>query len=952
MSKYDNYNPEIFYNNDDPEKQDLSGDTINNTVEDKTVNIKSNRKIVKRKSSKSAGKQQAISKDPSISAKIREFIESGNLRLLMGIFLGGLGLYFAVSFISYLTNCFKDQALVNNSAIGEAHGISNSGGEGGARIAEFLINECFGLGSFIIILWLITMSLKLLIDRPRFKSVNFTIKSLVALITISLIIGLLTIGLNSSVNWGGYHGRYVNTFILEFVGWWGAVILCLMLIATFVVICLRDIIVWINKIRAKKKERQRIIDEERARRIEEERIIEEMKIYQQQEDIETGVVNKPVEETDTLQTTQLNFDQSDGTGLYEDIDSSDTNQLALRNVQVTNDNIEESKTSSETEENNPKLSDYVLEESTEEQKSDIAEKIDPDSNDLNIGTADEDEVECDADENAVVPENKETADGTDKTDVTDNTVNIDNPMVVNVNSIATTDKITTPWSGTEKMSADYKFPPISILREGIATVPVDEEEQLLNKEKIRKTLLDFEFPIVSISATVGPTVTLYEIRPDKGQKVSKIKSLVDDISLSLSATGVRIIAPIPGKGTIGIEVANKEPQMVSMRTIIQSLKYQESKYKLPVALGSTINNEVYIADLTKMPHMLVAGATGQGKSVGLNVIITSLLYRKKPHELKFVMIDPKMVEFSLYAKIEKHYLAKLPGEDKAIITDMSKAVATLNSLVQEMENRYELLMKIGTRNIEEYNTKWKQGLLSEKDGHRFMPYIVVIVDEFCDLIMTAGKEVEKPIARLAQKARAVGIHEIIATQRPSATVITGNIKANFLTRVAFKVSSGIDSKTILDTTGAQQLIGRGDMLISNNSEMTRVQCAFVDTPEVEALTDFVSRQPNGGGAYILPEPQVMGDIESGYGRNGGLMGAERDPLFYEIGMQVAASGYASTSNIQRQYSLGYNRAGKIMDQLEMVGIVSAAQGGKPRSVLVSPSEAEEILRPFAPGGMA
>lgn len=464
------------------------------------------------------------------------------------------------------------------------------------------------------------------------------------------------------------------------------------------------------------------------------------------------------------------------------------------------------------------------------------------------------------------------------------------------------------------MTAKYKCPPIELLREGIAKISVDAEEQLENKEKIKKTLLDFGIPIISIEATVGPTVTLYEIVPDKRVRIAKIRNLVDDIALSLSAEGVRIIAPIPGKGTLGIEVANKDPQTVSMRTVIKSRTYQESKYHLPIALGSTISNEVYIADLAKMPHLLVAGATGQGKSVGLNAIIASLLYRKTPDELKFVMIDPKMVDFSFYAKIEAHYLAKIPGADDAIITDMDKVVATLSSLCVEMDNRYQLLKEAHAKNLIEYNDKIKARKLNPLEGHRFLPYIVVVVDEFSDLIMTAGKEIEIPIARLAQKARAVGMHVIIATQHPSTNVITGIIKANFPARIAFKVSSSVDSKTILDTTGAQQLIGQGDMLICNSSPMVRVQCAFIDTSEVEEICDYIARQPYGQGAYQLPDPVVTGS-DSSDSEMGNKFG-DKDPLFDEVARLIVSSNTASTSSLQRRYSIGYNRARKIMDQIE------------------------------------
>ena len=436
-------------------------------------------------------------------------------------------------------------------------------------------------------------------------------------------------------------------------------------------------------------------------------------------------------------------------------------------------------------------------------------------------------------------------------------------------------------------------------------------------------------------------MTLYEIRPDTGVKIAKIKNLADDISLSLAAIGVRIIAPIPGKGTVGIEVANKDPQTVSMRTIIQSKVYQERKQRLPIALGSTISNDVYIADLAKMPHLLVAGATGQGKSVGLNAIITSLLYSKRPEELKFVMVDPKRVEFSLYSKIEKYYLAEIPNCEQPIITNMENVVATLSSLCVEMDERYKLLEKAMVRQVHEYNDKFRAKRLDPREGHRFMPYIVVIIDEFADLIMTAGKEVEMPIARLAQLARAVGIHVIIATQRPSTNVITGMIKANFPVRIAFKVSSGVDSKTILDHTGAQQLIGRGDMLISNNGEVTRVQCAFVDTPEVEEVCDYIARQPYPQGAYILPEPLIGGDADGGDIDQASL--GKKDPLLEEVARQIVMSSTASTSAIQRRYEIGYNRAGRIMDQLQALGVVGPATGGKARDVLVDQVTLESIL---------
>ena len=490
--------------------------------------------------------------------------------------------------------------------------------------------------------------------------------------------------------------------------------------------------------------------------------------------------------------------------------------------------------------------------------------------------------------------------------------------------------------------SNYQYPPLELLEEhssGSQKVTAEELEE--NKNTIIETLRHYKIEITKIKATIGPTVTLYEIVPAPGIKISKIKNLEDDIALSLSALGIRIIAPIPGAGTIGIEVPNQNPEVVSMRGIIASKKFQESKYALPVALGRTISNEPYTFDLAKMPHLLVAGATGQGKSVGLNAIITSLLYKKHPSQLKFVMVDPKKVELSIYSVIEKHFLAKLPDAEEAIITDNDKVVATLNSLCIEMDSRYDLLKQAHVRNIKEYNEKFVKRQLNPNNGHRYLPYIVVVVDEFADLIMTAGKEVEQPIARIAQLARAVGIHMIIATQRPSTNIITGVIKANFPARIAFKVASMIDSRTILDSPGANQLIGRGDMLISKDSEMVRVQCAFVDTPEVDAITKFIADQQGYPEAYALPE--YVSDTENGV--SGDMDIGVKDPLFEEAARLVVNTQQGSTSSIQRRFSIGYNRAGRIIDQLEAAGIVGPFEGSKARQVLI-PDEysLEHILK--------
>ena len=479
---------------------------------------------------------------------------------------------------------------------------------------------------------------------------------------------------------------------------------------------------------------------------------------------------------------------------------------------------------------------------------------------------------------------------------------------------------------------NYKYPTLELLdKRNNDEAPIDMEEQNKNKDQIIEVLKNFGVGISSIKATIGPTITLYEITPAQGVRISKIKNLEDDIALSLRALGIRIIAPIPGKGTIGIEVPNARPRIVSMESILNSRKFRESEFELPIALGKTITNEVFMVDLAKMPHLLVAGATGQGKSVGLNAIITSLLYKKHPAELKFVMVDPKKVEFSIYSPIENHFLAKIAdGDDEAIITDVQKVVATLKSLCCEMDTRYDLLKKARARNIKEYNTKFKNRQLNPDNGHKFMPYIEVVIDEFGDLIMTAGKEIELPIARIAQLARAVGIHMIIATQRPTTNIITGTIKANFPARMAFKVSAMIDSRTILDRPGANQLIGRGDMLFLSGSEPVRVQCAFVDTPEVERITAYIAKQQSYLGPLELPKVEMEGDEDMG---GGNVDMTHLDPLFEEAARLIISTQQGSTSMIQRKFAIGYNRAGRLMDQLEKAGIVGAAQGSKPREVL-------------------
>ncbi len=531
-------------------------------------------------------------------------------------------------------------------------------------------------------------------------------------------------------------------------------------------------------------------------------------------------------------------------------------------------------------------------------------------------------------------------DTSDNSDIDDLTLNQPVALEVIANEIEEADHIQTQTYDPTATLSHYHFPPIDLLEDrSSTTATIDTEEQETNKQRIIDALAQFNIRISSIKATVGPTITLFEVVPAPGQRISSIKRVEEDLALALKALGIRIIAPIPGKGTIGIEVPNSEPQVVSMRSIISSKKYQESKAELPMALGATISNEVFIADLTKMPHLLVAGATGQGKSVGLNVIITSLLYKKHPAELKFVLVDPKSVEFSLYRTLERHYLAKLPDEDEAVITESGKVIATLNSLCVEMDHRYELLKNAGCRTIKEYNSKNTTFRFQQEERDRFLPYIVLIIDEFADLIMTAGKEIETPLCRIAQKARAVGIHAIIATQRPSTNVVTGLIKAQFPGRIAFRVAQMVDSKTILDRTGAHQLVGKGDMFFSTGgASIERVQCAFIDTPEVEAICQYISEQQGYTGAYDLPEytpDDHLGGSDIPIGGGGYGSGGDRDPLVEECArFLVQAGNTASTSSLQRRFGIGYNRAGKIMDQLENLGIVGPVNGAKPRQILV------------------
>ena len=574
---------------------------------------------------------------------------------------------------------------------------------------------------------------------------------------------------------------------------------------------------------------------------------------------------------------------------------------------------------------NPETEEVIFDLNTPQQKEDEKDDDQKDIADTTIDSPTEDTPDEADDTEFVIEETEEEESAHGKT------------VVGNYGDIST------PYDPKRDLE-NYRYPTLDLLQqyESDGKPFIDMNEQNTNKNRIVDVLRNFGVEISSIKATVGPTITLYEITPAPGVRISRIRNLEDDIALSLSALGIRIIAPIPGKGTIGIEVPNAKPATVSMRSILDSKKFQESTMELPCAVGKTITNEVFMFDLAKAPHLLVAGATGQGKSVGLNAIITSLLYKKHPAELKIVLVDPKKVEFSVYSSIEKHFLAKIPDDgEEPIITDVTKVIRTLNSLCKEMDTRYDLLKMAQARNIKEYNKKFIERQLNPEHGHRFMPYIVVVIDEFGDLIMTAGKEVELPIARIAQLARAVGIHMIIATQRPTTNIITGTIKANFPSRIAFRVGAMIDSRTILDRPGAQQLVGRGDMLYLNGGEPVRVQCAFVDTPEVEKINRFISDQQGYISAFELPEPDTDDGEGGGEGRDVDMQ--HLDPMFEDAARLIVREQSGSTSLIQRKFAIGYNRAGRLMDQLEKAGIVGAAHGSKPREVLIMDENSLENL---------
>ena len=791
--------------------------------------------------------------------RISSLFKSETSHFVIGLISVIFAVYLLLAFTSFFFTGAADQSILDNQQPGElmqtANQVKNYAGARGAQISEYLINECFGIAAYFIVLFLAVMGMRLM-RAYQFRMWKWFMSCTILMIWFSIGLGYVFDGTftESFVYPGGLHGYNVSRWIASQIGPTGLGLLMLVTAILFCVYLTKETMRIVRKtlhpeFKLKKKEKPMV-----------EETVKEEPIVQEEERPEPVM---PQEYTDS-KPTEVNFDLPKTDEPEEEDKTED--EFPFRSMQVPEDNTEEPAT------NQP-----------------------------------------------IEPEVVEPAEETPFT-ITDEHTEDDE---------AYTGPALEPYNPRLDLE-NYKFPHLNLLDHyDEDNNNIDMDEQNANKDRIIEVLRSFDIEISSIKASVGPTVTLYEITPAQGIRIAKIRNLEDDIALSIAALGIRIIAPIPGKGTIGIEVPNAKPRIVPMQSILNSKKFQETTMELPIALGKTITNEVYMVDLAKAPHMLIAGATGQGKSVGLNAIVTSLLYKKHPAELKFVIVDPKKVEFSVYAPIEKHFLAKLPDGDDAIITDVTKVVQTLNSLCIEMDTRYDLLKKAGCRNVKEYNAKFIERKLNPEKGHHFMPYIVIIIDEFGDLIMTAGKEVELPICRIAQLARAVGIHAIIATQRPTTNIITGTIKANFPARVAFRVAAMMDSRTILDRSGAQQLIGKGDMLYLQGNDPVRVQCAFVDTPEVERIANYISKQQGYPTAFELPEVESE-ESESSAAE---VDMTKLDPMLRQAAELVVVHQQGSTSLIQRKFSIGYNRAGRIMDQLERIGIVGPSQGSKARDVL-------------------
>ena len=807
-----------------------------------------------------------------VKEQIGNYAQTDNLVFIAGVCVLCISVYLIVSFVSNIFTGRIDQSYVQYGSLTHA---ANYGGKLGAILSNYFMDTCFGFFSLLIPVFTLLVGIKWVAGyhiRLWKWFLNFSIIMIWGSVFLSLITDVLP---SKAINFfsfrlGGGHGDYVKNFLANNLGSLGAWIVVLATAVFYLMYLTSETVT---------------------------------------------IVRRMMHPQDYIKKLPRK-----GSDAEEDEEQNIELELQESHVAATDEEAQ-------LDENAPVIDLNKVDDEAANDEAERTTSIDlsttPTSTTTTASTAG-----GTAELEIAVPEESAAH--------TDTKLDITAPVIDDKAHGKTVEEVLAqePYDPRKDLRF-YKFPTIPLLKHYEDNGPaIDMVEQNANKDRIINVLRNFGVEISSIKATIGPTITLYEVTPAPGVRINKIRNLEDDIALSLSALGIRIIAPIPGKGTIGIEVPNKNPRIVSMESIINTRKFQDSTFELPIALGKTITNEVFMVDLAKMPHLLVAGATGQGKSVGLNAIITSLLYKKHPAELKFVMIDPKKVEFSIYAPIERHFLAKIPDENEdPIITDVTKVVQTLKSLCQLMDHRYDLLKKAKVRNIKEYNAKFKARQLPQALGHDFMPYIVVIIDEFGDLIMTAGKEVEMPIARIAQLARAVGIHMVIATQRPTTNIITGTIKANFPARMAFKVMSQIDSRTILDQSGANQLVGKGDMLFLCGNTPTRVQCAFVDTPEVEKINEFISEQQGYLEAFELPEPQM--DDDGGGKGPGDLSGETLDSLFEEAARLVVVHQQGSTSLIQRKFSIGFNRAGRLMDQLERAGIVGPTRGSKPREVFCS-----------------
>ena len=827
--------------------------------------------------SKSAKKNAKSSSNTSgkinTGKKIITFLKSERFKKIRGVFYILFSLFLVVALVSYMLHWKGDEAIVHGEMVDDGVTVSNIAGVIGAKLGDFFVKSMFGITSFGFVLLFFVYGFKLLSLKilPFWKTFWITVFWMV---WGSLFIGYIASFVQSSglEVCAGTFGVKIAEVLGDVVGGFGTLLIIIFSMILY--------LVFAHNVHFK---------------------IANIKMWGSK--IKDGTSN-------TISTIKAQSSKSNDEELDEEKQESKSNSKTNLNATVVEPIIDS--------EEEPEEEDDVIEPAEGFGIKDNFDKKQLDYSDVEF------EINTTNMQSTPQPSANDNVEDEQESDITDDVTNDDMRRF----------GLDEPYDPTLELH-DFKLPSVDMLiNYEEKNVEVTKEELLSNKNKIVETLKNYSIDIVRITASPGPTVTLYEIVPAPGIRINKIKNLEDDIALSLAALGIRIIAPIPGKGTIGIEVPNANPQIVSMRTMLTSDKFLNNKFELPIAIGKTISNEPYVTDLAKMPHLLMAGATGQGKSVGLNAIIASLLYKKHPAELKFIMVDPKKVELSLYNKIERHYLAKLPDSEEAIITDTRKVVRTLNSLCIEMDLRYDLLKKAQVRNIKEYNPKFISRRLNPENGHRYLPYIVVVVDEFADLIMTAGKEVEHPIARIAQLARAVGIHLIIATQRPSVNIITGTIKANFPARIAFRVTSKIDSRTILDTGGADQLIGRGDLLLSSGSEIVRLQCALIDTEEIEQVAEFIGSQRGYPDCFLLPE---YIDEESEPSKE--FDPKQKDEYFEEAAKLVVNSQHGSTSLLQRKLQLGYNRAGRIIDQLEAAGVVGPFEGSKAREVLIK-TEAE------------